>query len=211
MILVELQTSHQLQLRLICVIKGRIFFVDTACWSKWYKQRNKQRTFAFLYNHHALDRVRISTLVCKGVTGSHCRALCLCASPKVIQVKIVQGLANVVEVESRLPFAKHLQDYVSLETQIEIFDHTCLSFVAWHEQIDILTDHIVDDLRIGHALDHLCLPLITILLIVERIGSSFSTCVRLLNGTYNEIKAFFTHLLLQVSQCLFHHTHDSLF
>lgn len=123
--------------------------------------------------------------MCQGVTRSHRRALCLCSPTEVIQVEIIQRLANVVEVESCLPFTKHLQDYVSLETQIEIFDYTSLRLIAWHKQVNILADHIVDDLRISHALDRLCLIMVAVFLIVERVGSSFSACVRLLYGAYN--------------------------
>ena len=38
----------------------------------------------------------------------------------MVQVEIIEGLADVVEVESCLALAKHLQDNVSFETETEI-------------------------------------------------------------------------------------------
>ena len=60
----------------------------------------------------------------KCTAWTHCSVLSRSTTSQMIQVKVIQRLADVVEVKSSLALAQHLQDDISLETETKISNVT---------------------------------------------------------------------------------------
>jgi len=98
----------------------------------------------------------------------------------MVQVQVVERLAYIVEIKRCLALAKHLQDDVSFEIQVEV----CDVGIGWSRQhVNVRTRDSIDDLAVSHSL-HLSSPPIVNFLVMEGESACFPP-IRLLDAAHD--------------------------
>ena len=106
-VLVELQTAHNAHVVVLCVVLGTAA-VHILVLGAWDQERHKKGTLASLNKQHPFHSVRV------GCLGGNSAAvivegakLVVGTTAKVVQVEVVERLADVVEVEASLSLSEH--------------------------------------------------------------------------------------------------------
>ena len=105
-VLVELKTAHDSKFwhPHPSRIESAVLLLGCTYRAEWHKQGDQEGALALLDDHHAFDGVWVRLL------GSHCTAwtkvshLGPSTATKMIEVQVVEGLTDVVEIESSLAF-----------------------------------------------------------------------------------------------------------
>ena len=111
MVLVQLETADEPEFRHAHarIVKRFIFLLNATSWPKGDEQGQNEGTFAPFDYHHALDHFRVGTLAGKGTSRAHLSELLvvLGASSEMVQIEVIERLADVIEVEGSLALAQH--------------------------------------------------------------------------------------------------------
>ena len=107
MVLVELETAHNSHVVVLCVVLGTAT-VSILVLGAWDQERHKKGTLASLNKQHPFHSVRVGCLGSNSATviveGAK---LVVGTTAKVVQVEVVERLADIVEVEASLSLSEH--------------------------------------------------------------------------------------------------------
>ena len=107
MVLVKLEAADELKLGHsdASVVESSVLLVDASSWLEWHKERHNERALTPFHDHHAFDHFWVRALGGKRAARANLTILILSTSAEMVQIQVVQGLANVIKVEGRLSFA----------------------------------------------------------------------------------------------------------